>query len=90
LNIFTQGFKEATRGEVLDCGFEGSYPWEYKTLDGMIDYRCDWDYNGLTDSGLCKIGWRGDPGEVVAEFCERVGEALDVACAVVEEIEAHI
>ena len=31
----------------------------------------------------------GDPLEAVAEFFERVCETLDVACAVVEKVEAH-
>jgi hypothetical protein len=37
-----------------------------------------------------EILWLSDPFEVVAEFLEGIGEALDVARAIVEEVEAHV
>lgn len=44
---------------------------------------------GRTDGGLCEIGGVSYPLEGVAKRCERVCKALDVASAVVEQIEAH-
>ena len=41
---------------------------------------------GKTDGSLVEVLWGGDPGEGVAELCEGVGETLDVARAVVEQI----
>jgi hypothetical protein len=32
----------------------------------------------------------GNPLEIIAEFPERVGETLDVTCAVVEEVQTHV
>ena len=46
-------------------------------------------WGGKTDGSLVEVPRGGDPGEGVAELCERVGETLDVARAVVEKVEAH-
>ena len=50
----------------------------------------NWTYGralgGKTDGSLVEVLRGGDPGEGVAELCERVGETLDVARAVVEQI----
>ena len=39
--------------------------------------------------GIVEVIGRRDPLEIVAEFPQRVCEALDVACAIVEEEETH-
>ena len=53
----------------------------------------NWTYGralgGKTDGSLVEVLRGGDPGEGVAELCERVGETLDVARAVIEEVETH-
>jgi hypothetical protein len=43
-----------------------------------------------TDSSLLKVIRRLDPGVFMTEPTERIGETLDVACAIIKEVKAHV
>jgi hypothetical protein len=45
--------------------------------------------SGTTNSGFVKVLRLGHPCVIVSQFCEGVCQALDVACAIIEEVESH-
>lgn len=92
-DVCAEGLEEVFGGEVCDGCVEGADAGEYQFLAWMLVEPCCGDE--INQKRKCayicfrKVLGGCYPFECVAQVCKGVGETLDVACPVIQQVEFH-